>query len=418
MNRTFAWLAAASLGAGPVSAETLREAVDAAIAGNPTLAAAGARQDALAESPEQARAIGRLTAATDVGAGYDRLDYGRGGIGSVAATLPIWTGGRVRSAVRASSADVAAGSEGVRDTLAQVLVEVVATYGDLLLQQQAVAIAGAQIALLDGQVGEAQARFDLGTGTLTDVARLTAQRDSARSNQAAAEAAQAAAAAQYRAIVGRDPGRLVVPDTSLAQLPATREEARTRAAAANPLLRQAASARDAADARIGVARANGAPSLDLIGSYAYGLGTARGYESGFNRSASAGLGLRIPLLTGGLVASQVRQAQADARAARFDLDAAEREAIRAADTAWANLVAARARVTADRAAVTAAEQALAGIRAEYAYALRTTLDIVIADQSLRAAQLALASSRRDLTVFEAALLRATGSLDGTSFAVR
>ncbi|MET4898910.1 hypothetical protein RN629_17490 [Sphingomonadaceae bacterium jetA1] len=52
------WLVsvAALLAAMPVSAETLREAIAAAYAANPQLTAARARQEALAETPEQARA--------------------------------------------------------------------------------------------------------------------------------------------------------------------------------------------------------------------------------------------------------------------------------------------------------------------------------------------------------------------------
>ncbi|WP_174297774.1 TolC family protein, partial [Sphingomonas bacterium] len=60
--------------------------------------------------------------------------------------------------------------------------------------------------------------------------------------------------------------------------------------------------------------------------------------------------------------------------------------------------------------VAAADLALKGVRAEYAFSLRTTLDILIADESLRAAQLALARSRSDVLIAQAALLRATGRL--------
>ncbi|WP_037523589.1 TolC family outer membrane protein [Sphingomonas sp. Mn802worker] len=416
MTKAWLLLAAALAGAAPAGAETLGEAVRKTIAGNPTLAAAQARQDALAETPEQARSLGRLTAEADAGAGYDRFDYGRGGVGSASATLPIWTGGRVASALRATSADVAAGGESVRGTLATVLFDVVAAYADLLLQQQALAIAEAQIKLLDDQVAESNARFTLGTGTLTDVARLTAQRDAAKSTRASAEAAREAAAARYRAVVGNDAGVLAAPSSDLQHLPNTRDEARGAASAQNPLVRQAVAARDAAAARIDVARANSAPSVDLTGTYGYGVGNRSGLDGGYNRAAAIGLSLRVPLLTGGLVASQVRQARASARAAAFDVEAAGRDATRAADTAWANLAAARARVTADTSAVTAAEKALAGIKAEYGYGLRTTLDIVIADQSLRGAQLSLAASRSDLMVYEASLLAAVGALDQSAFA--
>jgi len=49
------------------------------------------------------------------------------------------------------------------------------------------------------------------------------------------------------------------------------------------------------------------------------------------------------------------------------------------------------------------------------YDLRTTLDILIADESFRSTQLALAQSQCDRLSAEAALLRAIGSLTASSF---
>ncbi|RZL51426.1 MAG: type I secretion protein TolC, partial [Sphingomonas sp.] len=56
-----------------------------------------------------------------------------------------------------------------------------------------------------------------------------------------------------------------------------------------------------------------------------------------------------------------------------------------------------------------------GVRAEYSFSLRTTLDILIADETLRSAQLALARSRSDVLIGQAALLRATGQLGRDSY---
>jgi outer membrane protein len=79
------------------------------------------------------------------------------------------------------------------------------------------------------------------------------------------------------------------------------------------------------------------------------------------------------------------------------------------------VVAARTLVDANTQAVIAADRALAGIKAEYAVGLPSTLDILIADERLRGAQLALASSRSDLLTSETALLRATGTLNVAAF---
>ena len=212
--------------ATPVSAETLHDAVAAAYDTNPALAAAKARQEALGEGVEQARSTGRLTASVEAEGGYNRFDYGSGGGATATADLPIWTGGRVRSAVRAAQGDVAAGAEGLRDTEASVLESVVSAYANLLYDQQAVEIAQADIALLDTQVADARARFGLGNATRTDVARLEAQRASAGATLAGAQAALAGEAARYRARVGHEPGTLAPVPEAPSALPGTLEQAR------------------------------------------------------------------------------------------------------------------------------------------------------------------------------------------------
>ena len=210
--------------------------------------------------------------------------------------------------------------------------------------------------------------------------------------------------------MGRDPGTLAAAPPDFARLPASLDEARRRSVVDNPSYLASLAARRAADARVGLARANGVPSVAVGGTYGYGFALGRD-PGGYPAIATAGVTVRVPILTGGFVASQVRQAQASARAASHDTERAARETVRSTDTAWANVAASRLRVASGERAVTAAERALAGVKAEYAVALRTTLDILIADESLRAAQLSLAASRADLLTGEAALLRAVGSLE-------
>jgi outer membrane protein len=415
MNKQWFAALALVLATAPSQGETLRDAVIAAYHANPTLAAARARQDALAESPEQARAGGRLTAAFDGSGGYDRFAYGKGVGGTASAQLPIWTGGRVSSAVRAATQDVAAGTEGLRETEAAVLEGVVVAYADLLFDQEAVAIAQADIELLDNQVADARMRFNLGNATRTDVARLEAQRAAAGATLASAQAGLATDEARYRAIVGREPERLALPTESAATLPGTLDQARQRALAANPLYAQSQRLVQAQEARIDQARATGNPSVAAGGIYGRGYDLAGPTGNGFPLTANAGLTLRVPILTGGLVSSQVRQARAEYRAAAFDSEAAGREAVRSADAAWATLVGSRAQADANRQSVDAADLALRGVRAEYAFGLRSTLDILVADESLRGAQLALARSRSDMLIAQAALLHATGQLDETAF---
>jgi outer membrane protein len=399
----------------PVSAETLRDAVAAAYATNPELAEARARQEAREEAPEQARAEGRPTLSAEVEGGYDRLGLGNAGSANLTAIMPIWTGGRVPSAVRAATADVAAGEQRVRDREAAVLERVVGAYAELLFTQEAVEIARIGIERLDRQVDEARLRFDLGEATLTDVAQLRAQRASVIANLADAEAALASARAAYRAVVGREPGELVAQFSPSDALPPDLAAARSAAEAANPLLLEQRRIADASAARIDRARAERAPSLHMAGGYGRGTQLVGSSLRGFESAATVGLTFRMPISTGGLVPSRVREAEATYRAERFAVVALEREAIRRVDTAWATLQAAQLRLEASRDGLDAAELALNGVRAEYEFGLRSTLDILIAEQSYRGAQLAFARSQSDMLTAQAAVLRASGRLDRDAY---
>lgn len=408
-------LVGALLFSGQATAETLPQAIASAWATNPELAAARARQEALAEAPEQARAAGRPVAELGGNTGYDRFGYGRSGSAGVTASLPIWTGGRVSSAVRAAKGEVAAGAQQLRDAEAAVLQRVVLAYAGLLYNQQAVEVARVGIERLDRQVAEAQLRFDLGQATRTDVAQLQAQRASVAADLADAEGSLAATRAAYRAVVGQDAGALSPEVTPSRRLPPSLADARDAAQHANPLLLAQDRIVEASASRIDQTRAEGAPAVDLAGGYARGLRDAGGDLRGFEGAASVGAVLRVPLLTGGLVSSRIRQAEASWRAERFQRDAAAREALRGADADWADLVAAQGRLRAGIDGLAAADLALKGVRAEYALGLRSTIDILIADQSLRAAQLDVARARADVLTAEAALLRTTGRLDADAF---
>ncbi|MEC8179314.1 MAG: TolC family protein, partial [Pseudomonadota bacterium] len=296
-----------------------------------------------------------------------------------------------------------------------VLERVVAAYADLLFAQEAVEVARIGIERLDRQIGEAQSRFDLGEATRTDVAQLQAQRSSVVANLADAEAALASARAAYRAVVGEEPGALEDEVPPPGMLPADLADARAAAELANPRLLERLRIVDASRARIDRARADGAPSIELAGAYGRGVEDAGGSLRDYDSAASVGVTLRIPLLTGGLVASRVREAEATARADRYAVQAELRETMRSVETAWATLQAAKQRETASRDGLEAAQIALDGVRAEYEFGLRSTIDILLAEQSYRSAQLALARARSDVLMAQAALLRATGHLDRAAF---
>lgn len=176
------------------------------------------------------------------------------------------------AAVRAASGDVAAGDAGLRDTEASILEIVVGAYADLLYAQQAVAVARANIELLDHQVAEARSRFTLGQATQTDVAQLEAQRASAGATLAETEGTVAVVTATYRATVGHMPDALDQAPTPPSLLPATIDAARQWAVEGNPVVHQQQRIAEADAARIDQQRAERNPSIDLGATYGYAAG--------------------------------------------------------------------------------------------------------------------------------------------------
>jgi outer membrane protein len=110
-------------------------------------------------------------------------------------------------------------------------------------------------------------------------------------------------------------------------------------------------------------------------------------------------------------ASRIREALENDNAQRIGLDNAQRQAVQAVAQAWNQLLAARSSIASNQAQVKADEVAYEGVRQEAEVGLRTTLDVLNAQQELRSAQLALVDARHDQYVASASVLNAMGLLE-------
>jgi outer membrane protein len=404
----------------PAGAETLAEAVALAYQTNPTLRAQRAQLRAIDETVVQARAGYAPTASAGVSAQYDedfqaedvrRGTRGGGTSGSAALSVnqSIYTGGRVAAAISGARADVLASREQLRSVETNVLLNVVQAYADIRRDEEALRIRTDEVALLRRQLEEAGARFEVGEITRTDVAQSQARLALSQANLATSQAALANSRARYAAVVGQNPGQLA-PEPPLPQLPPTVEQAYAVAELENAQIRTADFASQAARARIRAARAEFAPSVDLGGTLASG-GVLEGLNvSEFDESARVRLGANVPLFTGGLNASRVRQALEQENRARFQIDEARRTVLNNVAIAWNGVTAARAGLLSNQEQVRAATVAFEGVTAEQQVGLRTTLDVLNAQQELRNAELLLVNARRDAYVAEAQVLAAMGRL--------
>ncbi|HEY3798389.1 MAG TPA: TolC family outer membrane protein [Caulobacteraceae bacterium] len=423
---------AAALLAGAARAESLSDAAAMAYETNPTLQAERAQLRATDEEWPQAQAGYRPTVTADGSYTYQyglvsapgspSATLGEGsGVAEITVAQPLYTGGRVATKVDAAQADILAEREKLRAAEISVLQSVIGAYVDVRRDADQLAISQDNVSVLQHQLDETTARFNAGQLTQTDVSQSEARLALAKSQLAGAQATLAEDRAAYVAVVGQAPGELA-PEPSLDGLmPLSVDTAFDAAESGSPAMRQARAAEVATAARLAEAKAQTRPSVSLTGSVGYqGSQTGLGGTSGFSSQAaslesetgvSVGVSAQAPLFTGGLYASEIRQAAEQDNAAEIGVETARRQADQTVAQAWNQLLGARASLAADQEQVKADTTALEGVRQEEGVGLRTILDVLNAQQELETSQLALVGARRDAYVAEAGVLAAVGALD-------
>ena len=157
-----------------------------------------------------------------------------------------------------------------------------------------------------------------------------------------------------------------------------------------------------------MASANLLPSLDLNAS------ATAAYQpdpqTPWQKSASIGLNLSIPLYQGGAVSSQIRQGRETQQQRQNLLDSAVRSVAQQVSADWDAVLASRASVRAFQAASRANQVALDGITQEQLVGSRTVLDVLNTQQDLFSSQVNLVQTRGDLVVNTYALKAAVGQL--------
>ena len=405
------------------AADDLVDAIALTYQTNPTLQAQRASQRALDESYVQARSGLRPDVTISGSVGLSNTDPSslNQPIGSSSLSLsvsqPLYTGGRVSTQISAAEADILGGREGLRRVEQGVIQSVISAYVDVRRDQQRLLISDDNVAVLSRQLQEAQARFDVGEITRTDVAQAQARLASAQAQRSNSQASLAISRANYASVVGQNPGDLA-PEPPLATLlPATVELAFEQAARDNPQVRQADYTEQASAARVAAARALNRPSVSLRGSVGVNGGGPGGSPfADYSQNVSASAVASFPLYTGGFNSSQIRAAAERNNVDRINIETARRQALLAVSQAWNQLLGSRAVLLSNEEQVRAATIAFEGTRQEARVGLRTTLDVLNAEQELRVAQLSLVDARHNEYVASAAVLAAIGALNIGSLA--
>jgi outer membrane protein len=408
--------ALAALMPGAVAADTLTEAMVSAAESNPTLAAQRARLRATREALPQAWsealpqvAITGVAQRRDADSSNPLLDDANNDDwnASASASQLLFGSGRVLASTRAARAQIEGAAADYDQVLQTLLLDVTRAYADVRQSQQIVAAREQTVSNLTRLLEYAQAQFDAGVVTRTDVAQSQARLAQARTLLVQAQGQLAASVQAYLRLVGRPPSNLQPPPHAEG-LPPQLDVALESAGRDSPLLRSAVADTELADANVDVAAAQGRPRVTLEAGQSIGAD----FDDDTTESTADTVGLRVsvPIFQGGLIRSRTRQQRALRAASNLDLAATQRLVQESVTNSWTGLASARAAVESAREEVQAAELAYEGVRLEQETGLRATFEVLEQEENLLDARLTLAQAERDLVVAERQLLASVGSL--------
>jgi len=329
------------------------------------------------------------------------------GVGAT-GTYTLYNGFQTANRTRQAESQVEGARETLRVTEQQVLLDAATAYMNLLRDQAVLDLNRRNVEVLTEQLKQTRDRFNVGEVTRTDVAQAESRLAAGRSSLLGAQANVVTSQANYRRVIGVDPGRLA-PGTPVDRLsPSVLAKAIAQGQAQSPSVLAAAYGVDIAQLAVKISEGALYPNLTVTATAFQGTNPA--FEVLRQTAASVVGQLTVPIYQGGAEFSAIRQSKETLGQQRLNLDI-NRDQVRATVAAsWGQLDAAKAQIEATTAQVNAAEIALNGVREEARVGQRTTLDVLNAQQELVNARVALVTAQHDRVVASYTLLAAVGGL--------
>lgn len=304
-------------------------------------------------------------------------------------------------AVEQSKTQVAQADEQLNSARQNLMLRVSQSYFDVLLAQDKIDLIVAQKAAITKQLEQAKANFEVGTATITDVHEAQARYDLTSAQEIAAVNDLEVKKRAIQAITTQLPGRLATARADLkAEIPqpADMDSWVALAEQNNLALKIQQQNLMLASQEVERAHAGHLPTLDVVGSYAdqRADGGVAGDVRGYNRitnSGVIGLQLEIPLYQGGAITSREREAAANKQKAQDEVEAARRQAELQARQAFLNVTSTVAQVKALEQALASTQSQLDSTNLGYEVGVRTSVDVLNAQQQLYSAKRDLLQAR-------------------------
>ena len=301
----------------------------------------------------------------------------------------------------------------------EMILRIAQAYFGVLASREGIKVAEAELAATEEQLDLAKQGFEKGVAAITDVREGQSRSDLARSHLVQAKNEIDAKSAELGKIVDEVPEQLAALDPSASiplPQPYDQQEWIKQARENNPAVRAAMSGLLVAEAAVGKARAEHAPTLDLVASYGenYSSGSTTMPADFASKGQNKLLGVQftVPLFAGGGTSSRVAEMMANKYRAGAELEVARRQAATDAKVAFAGVANGLSQITALESAVESSQSAISGSHAGYNLGIYKNIDVLNAEQQFYTSKRDLVKARYETLLQALKLKAAAGILNG------
>lgn len=406
-------------------AENLMQVYQQARLSNPELRKSAADRDAAFEKINEARSplLPQLGLGADYTYSNDYRDANGANSNATSASLQLTQTLFDMSKWRALTLQEK--SAGIQDVTYQtdqqtLILNTATAYFNVLNAIDVLSYTQAQKDAVYRQLDQTTQRFNVGLVAITDVQNARSQYDTVLANEVTARNNLDNAVEQLRQVTGNyypelaslnvDGFKTNKPQAVNALL----KEAENR----NLTLLQARLSQDLAREQIRQAQDGHLPTLDLTAStgvsdtsYSGSKTNSSQYDDSNMGQNKIGLSFSLPLYQGGMVNSQVKQAQYNFVGASEQLESAHRSVVQTVRSSFNNINASISSINAYKQAVVSAQSSLDAMEAGYSVGTRTIVDVLDATTTLYNAKQQLANARYTYLINQLNVKSALGTLN-------
>ena len=293
-----------------------------------------------------------------------------------------------------------------------VILRSAQTYFDVLIAQDTVQLTATQKSAISQQLEQAKRNFEVGTSTITDTHEAQARYDLIVAQELSATNNFEIKRRTLQQLINGEVGALNVLGNAFkleAPDPADVQKWVADAELGNYQIILAQAAYQLAEQEVVRNRSGHLPTLDVVGNYSKNTGCSFTI-CGDTRSTSVGVQLNMPLFQGGVTQSKWREAEYNREKAKQDLENTRRNVELQTRQAYLGVVSGIAQVRALQQALKSSESLLEASKLGQEVGVRTSLDVLNAQQQLFSTRRDLYQAQYNYLVSHLRLKAAAGSL--------